>query len=678
MRVTPENLSTEKPLALNKLGWLYRAGDNPNNDSSWAQRDFNDGAWERIAESRLDYDALPRDGWRGRAWFRLHLNVDEQLADKNLALVGRQFGASEIYLDGQLLTRFGQINDAGEAEYNPARLPIPFMFDRAGEHVLAVRYSLSALRDASQGRGAWLRRAGFRPGFSFEIQAANDLNATIREYAVGTSMRGGFMFAGILFALALLHFLLFAFYRVERANLFYSIYAAAFAINIMCGNLLAYGHQGMISNVILNSTAATMLSTSFVALLAFLHVAFRRPLGWIFWTLAAMWMLNAVLRITAITSAGNFNLLPNIAITLTFTFSIYLLVQALREKRAGAWILMGGVQLFALGMLSVLFKQLSILKLPLIVFEIGELFAILAVPIAVSVFLARNFARTNQDLEAQLTNVKTLSIKQLEQERQAAELKLENQRTRAENERRAKELDEARQLQISMLPRSVPQLPHLDIAAFMKPATEVGGDYYDFHVGEDGTLTVAIGDATGHGLKAGTVVTATKSLFNNLAPEPDIIKTLNQFNCALKDMNLRGLFMALALVKIKGDKLAVGAAGMPPMLVFRAANGVIEEVHLKGVPLGSLRGYSYKQTELDLAHGDVIVLMSDGFPERFNDAGEMIEYDKAKEVLRDAANLTAQEIINRFVAYGDEWAGARAQDDDVTFVVLKVTGSVWD
>ena len=51
----------------------------------------------------------------------------------------------------------------------------------------------------------------------------------------------------------------------------------------------------------------------------------------------------------------------------------------------------------------------------------------------------------------------------------------------------------------------------------MKPATEVGGDYYDFHVGEDGTLTVAVGDATGHGLKAGTMVTATKSLFNNLA-----------------------------------------------------------------------------------------------------------------------------------------------------------------
>ncbi|MEJ7700687.1 MAG: hypothetical protein WKF71_13720 [Pyrinomonadaceae bacterium] len=74
----------------------------------------------------------------------------------------------------------------------------------------------------------------------------------------------------------------------------------------------------------------------------------------------------------------------------------------------------------------------------------------------------------------------------------------------AENERRAKELEEARQLQLSMLPKKLPQIPNLEIAAYMKPATEVGGDYYDFHVGADGTLTVAVGDATGHGLKAGT------------------------------------------------------------------------------------------------------------------------------------------------------------------------------
>jgi len=88
----------------------------------------------------------------------------------------------------------------------------------------------------------------------------------------------------------------------------------------------------------------------------------------------------------------------------------------------------------------------------------------------------------------------------------------QNKIIQAENERKTKELDEARQLQLSMLPKELPNLPNLDIAVYMQTATEVGGDYYDFQVGLDGTLTTIIGDATGHGMKAGTVVTITKRL----------------------------------------------------------------------------------------------------------------------------------------------------------------------
>src|SRR6185369_5353181 len=157
---------------------------------------------------------------------------------------------------------------------------------------------------------------------------------------------------------------------------------------------------------------------------------------------------------------------------------------------------------------------------------------------AVSIFLARQFARTNLDLESQLAQVKQLSEKELEHQRTEAELRVQHAQEKAENERRARELEEARQLQLSMLPKNVPQLPYLEIAAYMKTASEVGGDYYDFHLGEDGTLTIAVGDATGHGLKAGTMVTATKSLFESLAAQADVVETLNDASRALKLMNL--------------------------------------------------------------------------------------------------------------------------------------------
>ncbi|MBO0863020.1 MAG: SpoIIE family protein phosphatase, partial [Chloracidobacterium sp.] len=245
------------------------------------------------------------------------------------------------------------------------------------------------------------------------------------------------------------------------------------------------------------------------------------------------------------------------------------------------------------------------------------------------------------------------------------------QEIEAENEQRAKELEEARQLQLSMLPKRMPQLPHVEIAAVMKTATEVGGDYYDFHVGEDGTLTIAIGDATGHGLKAGTVVAATKGLFNHLAGQPDLVATLDQASRALKQMNLRSLFMALTLVKLNGDRLQCGVAGMPPILIYRAATRTIEEVPLHGAPLGGLSSYEYRRAELTLAVNDTLLLMSDGLPERFNAAGGMFGYEAIKELLLTHYAAPPQIIVERLLQAGDEWAAGKPADDDMTFIALR-------
>src|SRR5262245_14105605 len=186
------------------------------------------------------------------------------------------------------------------------------------------------------------------------------------------------------------------------------------------------------------------------------------------------------------------------------------------------------------------------------------------------------------------------------------------QELEAENEQRARELEEARQLQFSMLPRSIPQLPHLDIAAYMKPATEVGGDYYDFHLADDGTLTVAVGDATGHGLKAGTVVTAMKSLFRTFAAEPEIVPVFNQSSRVLKEMNLRSLFMGLTMIKLNGGRMKISSAGMPPVLIYRAETGLVEEVLIKAMPLGRVSGYPYRGRGFTRGSGDVVVLVRDG------------------------------------------------------------------
>lgn len=241
----------------------------------------------------------------------------------------------------------------------------------------------------------------------------------------------------------------------------------------------------------------------------------------------------------------------------------------------------------------------------------------------------------------------------------------------AESARKSQELEQARQLQLSMLPEDVPNLPHLDIAWHMETATEVGGDYYDYSLAEDGALTLTLGDATGHGLQSGTVVTATKSLFHSLADRPDIVETFQVISRSLKGMNFPRLGMAMVMLKIEGRRLRISSAGMPPALLYRAASGQVEEFEIGGMPLGYSLRPRYEQRECELQPGDALVLMSDGLPERLDREDQELGYPRTQELFREVADQSPAAICQHLAQGGDRWAAGRFQDDDVTFVALK-------
>src|SRR5215475_13328409 len=282
------------------------------------------------------------------------------------------------------------------------------------------------------------------------------------------------------------------------------------------------------------------------------------------------------------------------------------------------------------------------------------------------------FSREDKQLLMSVSGPTALAIENAALVERMVEEARRRQVLEAENDQRAKEPEEARQLQRPMLPKNMPRAPHLEIEAYMNTATEVGGDYYDFHQSDNGVLTVVVGDATGHGLKAGTVVTAMKSLFRTLAGEDDLPLVFNQSSRVLKEMNLRSLFMGLTMIKLNGSRLRIASAGMPPAMIYRAGKGLVEEALIKAPPLGGYSGYQYREREYALGHGDVLVLMSDGFPERFNQDGDMFDYSRARQSLAEAASRHPREIIEHFVRAGDRWANGTPQNDDITFVVLKV------
>ncbi|HSD64552.1 MAG TPA: two-component regulator propeller domain-containing protein [Ignavibacteriaceae bacterium] len=241
----------------------------------------------------------------------------------------------------------------------------------------------------------------------------------------------------------------------------------------------------------------------------------------------------------------------------------------------------------------------------------------------------------------------------------------------AENERKTKELEEARQLQLSMLPRELPKLPNLEISAFMRTATEVGGDYYDFIV-QDSLLNVGFGDATGHGLQAGTMVTLMKGFFTSDAAKLDLKDFMNHCTAMIKEIKLGRILMSFSLLKIKDHKLAVTSAGMPPVYYYNKNLNDVEEILIQGMPLGAMRKFSYQVVEKDLNPGDTILLLTDGLPEQMNTRDEMFDYARVKSHFKEVAECTPDAIIEKLVKSGDEWMGDRVQADDISMIVIKV------
>jgi len=239
-------------------------------------------------------------------------------------------------------------------------------------------------------------------------------------------------------------------------------------------------------------------------------------------------------------------------------------------------------------------------------------------------------------------------------------------------EGKAAELEEARRFQLSLLPKDVPQLERFHVAAFTQTATEVGGDYYDFRVLKD-AFTVAIGDATGHGAKAGTMVTIIKTLFSSYAEEaPGAF--LGSATERIKRMALERMSMALTVARIEGDRLTIASAGMPPLLVHRAADSRVEEIAFSSTPLGTL-GSVYEQREVALSEGDTVLFMTDGFPELTNGFGQQLGYPAAAEAFANVAGGGAQDVIDGLVAQAREWHGDQPPNDDITFVVVRVRRS---
>lgn len=248
----------------------------------------------------------------------------------------------------------------------------------------------------------------------------------------------------------------------------------------------------------------------------------------------------------------------------------------------------------------------------------------------------------------------------------------QNRIIQAENERKSKELEEARQMQLAMLPKEIPQLENLEIAVHMQTATEVGGDYYDFSTKADGSINICLGDATGHGMKAGIMVSLMKSIFTTNSPKMDIESFFATANSGIKSMGLKQMMMGFTMLNINHNTFKLINAGLPAIFMFCKKHKSVNEIKEHGIPIGAMKLFHYQAIDGKLEKGDVLLLLTDGMPELQNRNNEMYGYERIRNGFKKVADKEPEEIVNFLRDEGSTWIGDRNPEDDVTFVVVKV------
>jgi len=252
-------------------------------------------------------------------------------------------------------------------------------------------------------------------------------------------------------------------------------------------------------------------------------------------------------------------------------------------------------------------------------------------------------------------------------------------RLRTENIRLSAELDVARQLQLMLLPseQELNQVAGLEIAGFMEPADEVGGDYYDVLVSND-RIKLGIGDVTGHGLESGIlaimVQTAVRTLLEH--GETDPVKFLSTINRTIYENVERMKVeknMTLSLLEYaEGGKLKLSGQHEDIILVQNGELELIDTFDL-GFPVGLEEDITdfVSEKEITLNPGDVAVFYTDGITEAFNMEKKEYQIERLCEVVKQNWQLTANEIKQAVIDDVRQYIGKQQVFDDITLLVLK-------
>jgi serine phosphatase RsbU (regulator of sigma subunit) len=247
--------------------------------------------------------------------------------------------------------------------------------------------------------------------------------------------------------------------------------------------------------------------------------------------------------------------------------------------------------------------------------------------------------------------------------------------TRRLMEKMEHDLNVARSIQQGLMPAQPPPAEHFDIAGWNLSADQTGGDYFDWQTLPDGRIVVTLGDSTGHGIGPALVATACRAYSRAcFLSGQEISKVLDRINDLLvADLpQERFVTFVAALVDPIRFQIQLLSAGHGPLLLYTAADQRIQNINPQGIPLGLLAGVPIDlPLQIDVAPGDILLLVTDGFFEWVNAQDEQFGVERMEEVIRAHCHRPAEELISTLYGAVLKFAAGTQQLDDLTAVVVK-------
>ena len=243
-----------------------------------------------------------------------------------------------------------------------------------------------------------------------------------------------------------------------------------------------------------------------------------------------------------------------------------------------------------------------------------------------------------------------------------------------ERERVEQELQVARSIQQASLPKEVPSLEGWQIAPFYRPARQVGGDFYAFHLLSEGRLGLVVGDATGKGVPAALVMSTTLGMLRAVSQALDSSspgEMLEQVNEALVPSIPTNMFVTCFYCILEPNSGSLTYANAGHDLPYLHRNGEAEELRARGMPLGLMPEMGYEEKETIVGAGEAALFYSDGLLEAHNPKGEMFGFPRLRRLVTERAAEEGSlvdflmEELSSFV--GEDWE----QEDDITLVTLR-------